>query len=161
MTCVACQQGKCAGRIVCGDPPDCDSDSCTDDGGGGNQQYPPALNITMHCRNIYDEASYKVRLPRRGRVIVLAKEAEDVFVNGRQLSEDEDEAYGDEIVSYTVIDRLIWTEAVPSSFYALNEFVVTDLLGEARKASDGAIGDDALRYPDAATGVMTIGTEVV
>jgi hypothetical protein len=67
MVCIACvDDTPCAGRLVCGDPPDCNDPTCGE--GGGGEEFPPPLNATFSCDSITAPASYRVTLSGVARI---------------------------------------------------------------------------------------------
>lgn len=156
--CVACPDDSlCAGRVVCGDPPDCNDSACQ------KSEYPPPLsNAEFYCTEIIANAQYTIGTPGAGTLHILAAEPERIYIlegfqNGSAVHSD----ISIQIVSTTLIDRIIYTQPARDSYYALNRYLVVDAVGEPRNASDGAQMAHGKRIPKSAGGVLTIGTEIV
>lgn len=159
MTCIECASNTpCAGRIVCGDPPNCNDPTC-----GDTKKYPPPItNAEFYCETIVANAEYRIRFSRPTRLHIITDDPTRIVVlEGFQEGSDYYNAFT--IVSTTLIDRIVATQAHTDSFYALNRYIVIASTGDPRNASDGDISENRppVRIPKSSGGVQTVGTETL
>lgn len=158
--CIECPDNTpCAGRIACGDPPNCNNPACND-----QNAYPPPLDTAQFfCTQINANARYQIVLVGGGTLRIHAAEPERIIP--LEGFHEHPTYHGDtlKLDCGTLIDRIVWTQPTRDSFYALNRFIVLAPTGDPRNASDGAQSaqQPPKRIPKNAGGVMTVGTETL
>lgn len=159
MTCIVCADNTpCAGRIVCGDLPNCNDPAC-----GNTEKYPPPIsNAEFYCNTITANAEYRIHFQRPTRLQIIAAEPDRItLLEGFQDADLYYNAFT--LVSTTPIDRILATPEHRDAFYALNRYIVVAATGDPRNASDGDISETnpPTRIPKNAGGVLTVGTETL
>lgn len=133
--CVACESGSCAGRVVCGDPPDCDS--CE-----GGSEFPAPLQAQYECERIVADGVFY--LSARGAVRVLARGSVSV-VSGASVA---GWYVGEVVLAFEdLLERAeVLRGGAEAGFYGLGGYVeVRSDVGWGRYRSEGVrVGDELL-----------------